>query len=186
VIKSINDRRQFFRLVLNFGLFYFGWASCVTGAVTDVPFFGPSIVLLIILFHLITQQNRMGEIILILSLAVFGTAVDSAFARSGIIKYRNGYQDLPFIAPLWVTSMWALFGMCVNHSFDWLKGRWAAAALVGVWGGVVSYFAANRAGAAEFFPDVTSVLVIVGLVWGFVLPLSLLYSRFIHKYLKIK
>jgi len=173
--------RQIFWRLTNFFFFYLGWGFCLSGAVLDQPYQGPLIVGILILIHLVVVEFVLHEVLLILSLSVFGTAVDSIFLNIGMVEYLGGYTYLNFIAPLWVTSIWALFASSINTSFGWLQGRFWLSVLLGGLGGAASYLAANRVGAAIFFPDTLTVTAIIGLVWTGLMPLSLYWAEYLRK-----
>ena len=179
-LKLTFDRKLFLR-VLNFLMFYIGWGFCLTGAVKGRPFLGPIIVGACVLYHLIQERFRLSELVMILSISAFGTINDSIYLNLGLIDYKAGYESLPWLVPLWVTSIWALFGMSVNHSMVWLRGNLVLASVFGAGGGVVSYFAAFRVGAAIFHPSAIVVLVVIGIVWSIVMPLIVIYGQWIDR-----
>jgi len=174
------NRRLFFR-VLNFFMFYIGWGFCLTGAVSGRPLFGPAIVLLFLLLHLIQERFKLVDIVMIVTLSLFGTALDTIYLNLGMIDYKAGYATIPWIAPIWVTAIWALFSISVNHSLVWLRLNLVLASLFGFGGGVLSYFAAVRVGAATFYPSVLFVLTVVGLSWSLIMPLIVLYGEWIER-----
>jgi len=166
--------------VLNFLLFYVGWGFCLTGAVTGNPFLGPIIVAFFLLYHLIQERFRLAEIVMIIAVSLYGTLSDTLFLNLGLIEYKGGYESLPWLAPLWVTAIWALFAMSVNHSMVWLRVNRLLAAVFGMGGGMVSYFAAVRVGAAVFYPSTIAVLAIVGVVWFFLMPITILFGQWVE------
>lgn len=170
----------FFRLI-NFFFFYLGWGFCLSGAVLGSPFQGPLIVAVILLIHLIVVRFALHEIVLILSLSLFGTINDSVYLNIGMVEYLGGYTHFPWIAPLWVTSIWALFASSIHLSFGWLRGRWVLIVLLGGLGGAASYLAANRVGAAIFYPNYIVVTGIIGLLWAAYMPLSLIWADFLKR-----
>ncbi len=176
----IKFDRKLLLLTLNFLMFYIGWGFCLSGVVTGRPFLGPVVVAVLLLSHLIRVRFRLDEMILIMTVAFFGTLCDTAFLNLGLIDYRAGYESLPWLAPLWVTAIWALFAISVNHSMIWLRFNLSFAVLFGMGGGIVSYFAAARLGAAEFYPSLAVVLVIIGLVWAVIMPIIVLWGKWLE------
>lgn len=173
--------RQMIKRIFNFLMFYIGWGFCLSGAVTGHPYQGPVIVAIFLAYHLIQVRFQLSEILMILSLSIFGTLNDTLYLNLGLIEYNAGYVNLPWLAPLWVTSIWALFGMSVNHSMVWLRINLLLASVFGMGGGAVSYYAAARVGAAVFHPNDYVVVLLVGLVWAFIMPLTILYGKWLEK-----
>jgi len=171
--------RLFFR-ILNFLMFYLGWGFCLTGVVTGRPFFGPIIVAFFLLYHLIQERFKLSEIVIIVTISIFGTALDTIYLNIGMIDYKAGYLSVPWLAPMWVTAIWALFSMSVNHSLVWLRVNFLLASVFGCGGGALSYFAAVRVGAATFYPSTWVVLLIIGAVWSLLMPFTALYGQWIE------
>jgi len=181
--KLTFNRRLLLR-VLNFLLFYVGWGFCLTGAITGNPFLGPIVVAGFLFYHLIQERFRMSEIVMILSLSILGTLNDTIYLNLGMIDYKAGYETIPWLAPLWVTSIWTLFAMSVNHSMVWLRINLVLASVFGAGGGAISYFAAARVGAAVFHPSIIVVLGVIAVVWAIIMPLIILYGQWLEEYNK--
>lgn len=173
--------RPIIRRAFNFFLFYLGWGFCLSGVVRGRPFEGPIIIAFFLVYHLLQSQSRLSEIVMVGSMALFGTLNDTVYLNLGLIDYKGGWESVPWLAPLWVTSIWALFGMSVNHSMLWLRWSLVLSSLCGMAGGVVSYYAAVRVGAAVFHPNDATVMVILALEWAILMPLITLYSRWLEK-----
>lgn len=173
--------KKLLKRIANFFLFYIGWGFCLAGAVSGDLYKGPLIVAFFVFYHLVMERFRLSEVYLVLSLGVFGTLLDSLFLNLGFIDYLGGYPGAPFIAPLWVTSIWCLFASSVTPSFGWLRANIFLAAIFGFGGGFASYFAAARVGAATFYPGMISVSVGVGVVWFFLMPAILRWASFLEE-----
>ncbi len=178
---KLKIRPQFLMRIFNFLLFYLGWGFCLSGVVSGRPYQGPIIIAFFVLYHLFQLRFQLAEIVLMLTVGLFGTINDTIYLNIGMIKYHGGYQSIPWLAPLWVTSIWVLLAMSVNHSLMWLRYNPYIAAVFGSGGAAVSYYAAAKVGAASFYPNDLVVSLIVGLVWMFIMPLLIFYSQWLAR-----
>lgn len=177
--------QQFAYNALNYVFFYFGWGLCLEQASEGRPYIGPFVVLLILLFHLALATQKRAEIVVIVSVTLIGSLLDTLYSLFGIIQFQATLPFFPWAAPLWVTSIWVLYSMCLNHSLQWLHQRWLLASLLGSLGAICSYLAASRIGAITFLMGETSSLILIGTVWAIAFPLSLSYSRWVGEKLKM-
>lgn len=159
-----------------FFLFYLAWGLCLIGVKKGQPWIGPMLVLLLALVHFERVKWRKEELYIALLLTLFGTLYDTALLNLGIVTYFGGYESFPRIAPLWVSSIWLLFSVSLTNSFGWLRNRWKLSAIFGATGGVLSYVAAVRAGAA-LFPNPALAVLVLALSWAVLMPLILLLSK---------
>lgn len=170
-----------FGRVLNGAFFYIGWLICMQQAPGEYPYIGPIVILGIILYHLSATHLRCVDSILIVSLGLLGTIVDTLYIQNSLIAYKGGYLLFPGIAPLWITSLWALYAISINHSLAWLEINPAVAAMMGAGGAISSYLVGVKLGAAEFLMPELVCITIIGMVWALVVPLSLWFSRFLKE-----
>ncbi|MGI4814613.1 MAG: DUF2878 family protein [Janthinobacterium lividum] len=82
---------------------------------------------------------------------------ESLLARTGLLVYPNGVL-MAGTAPYWILALWALFAVQFNTLFDWLKGRWCLAAVLGGIAGPMSFRAGAALGAVRF-PEVMPALL---------------------------
>lgn len=164
--------------LINFLIFYIGWGFCLAGAVKGRPFVGPVLVAGLLLYHLVQTKFYRPDLVLIPLMAILGTLNDSLYLNLGLVHYAGGYELFPYLAPLWITAIWVLFAMSVNHSLIWLSYSLPLAALFGAGGGAMSYFAGKRVGAISFPHGEVVTLLGIALVWFFLMPaISWLASR---------
>ncbi len=173
---TANTKRWLLRII-NFAFFYFGWGVCLKQASAGRPFDGAFVVLLLLAIHLYLVKERVQEAYLIIIVTFFGTCLDTVYSLTGIIKYAGEYTHLPWLAPIWLSSIWALFAMSLNHSLSWLYGRWVLASLLGASGAVFTYIAGAKVGAATFLISETTTLIVVGVIWFFLFPALLFFSH---------
>jgi hypothetical protein len=163
------------RNLINFVAFQIGWFSSVVGASRGWTFLGPAVVLAIVVYHVARSHEPVRELKFLVVVALLGTAVDSFFAASGLVVYRGGHA-IAWIAPAWITAMWANFGTTIHASLGWLAKSYSLAAVFGAVGGPLTYAAAARLGAAEINESWWG-LAALGLAWGIVLPFLFWLSK---------
>jgi len=168
--------------ILNGALFYIGWLICMHQAPGNYPYIGPLVVAAILGYNLVMTHMKIVDLILIAVLALVGTIVDTIYIQAGMITYKGGYASFPNIAPLWITSLWALYAISINHSLVWLNYNMTLAALMGAGGAISSYLVGIKLEGAEFlWPEYTS-LAVIGVVWAVVVPLSLKFSSWLKRF----
>jgi hypothetical protein len=170
---------SFFLRILNAALFYFGWWYCMHEAVGPTPYYGPLVVLGILFYNIIVSSNRMIDLILILTCALTGQIVDTFYIHGGMIAFQGGYS--PEFAPLWVVSLWALYGSSINHSLNWLRKSNILAVVMGGGGAISSYLVGFELGAADLLWPKYIGLALIGVVWGLFVPFSLQYSAWLNQ-----
>lgn len=179
-IVNVSRRYSFVvRWLLNAALFDLGWWVCIKHASGEWPYLGPLVVALILVFFLCISTSKKLDLTLMLALALLGTVIDTLYVLIGMIDYQGGYPFATALAPLWMTSLWALYGFSVNCSLSWLRCSLLLAALVGAGGAVFSYLAGVHLGAAEFLWPEEICIVAIGIVWAFIVPLSLKFSNWL-------
>jgi hypothetical protein len=80
--------------------------------------------------------------------------------------------------------MWALFATTLNVSMTWMKGRYLLAALVGLIGGPLAYYAGHKLGAVNF-SNTMMTLTVVGAGWFFIMPLLVYFSEKFNGYVPV-
>lgn len=180
-LKILPAWRDLFSRILNMAFFYGGWFVCMHEATGPNPLVGPLLVASLLAYQLAVTNTFYVDLILILTFALVGTFVDSMYLWSGLIVYEGGYACCPTLAPLWITSLWALYASSVNHSLEWLKvNYYFVAAPLGAAGAISSYLVGFELEAAKSEYPIFS-LAVIGVVWALVVPISLLYSEFLKK-----
>ncbi|MEE4297437.1 MAG: DUF2878 domain-containing protein [Wenzhouxiangella sp.] len=156
------------QVVANAVLFNLVWAACVIGAAHANPWLGAIAALAMVAAHLRTTPNRRSEFRLIGLTVLIGFTVDSIFSASGLLQYEAGVI-VPWLAPVWILSLWVAFGTTLNLSLRWLKNRWWLAMILGAVSGPLSYLSGSRLGAVEF-SDTGLALICLSITWAILLP----------------
>lgn len=147
------------------------WLACVVGAGNGKPWLGPLVALAFVGATLIASSkpgNDVGALLVVLPL---GLALDSAFAASGWLVYAQAWP-WQLAAPAWIWALWAGFALTLNRSLAFLHGRPWLAALLGLIGGPLAYWAAGSLGAVAFAVPPAWPLAALALSWAVLLPLS--------------
>lgn len=145
------------------------WMASVGGAAQGWWWAGPAVLVLFAGWQLATTTTRRSDVRLMLFCAVFGLLLDSLWVQASFMRFASPFPD-PRLAPIWIVAMWVGFALTVNHSLSGLKPLpWLGAAL-GLLGGPLAYFAAERAwGAVQIAPSVWPY-VWLGVAWALVTP----------------
>jgi hypothetical protein len=156
--------------ILNVALNQAGWFACVLGAAYGRPWTGSLIALAFIAVHLLLIKQRLRELCLLLIAALIGTLLDTLQSHLGVVRFSSGHI-IGWLCPLWITMLWAQFASLMHISLNWLSGRYMLAALFGVVGGPLAFFAGARLGAADLHPDIRISLGALALEWAIAMPL---------------
>lgn len=162
-------------MLANFVLFQIGWFACVLGGAHDRPWFGTSIALAIVAWHVARAVRPRDELVLILISAGVGAVFDSALVAAGWVIFQSGTL-VPRTAPHWILALWMLFATTLNVSLRWLR-RWPLAAVVlGALGGPLAYWGGARLGAMVVVAPVAATAALA-LGWAVVTPSLVWLSR---------
>ena len=157
------------RKLLNAALFQVAWFAAVLGAARGMPWLGPIVMIPILAIHMTLQQNRQGELKLLMAAGVLGFLFDTVFVAGGIFSPLQHLFPRPF-SPLWMVCLWLNFAATLNVSMAWLSGRYLLAAAFGAIGGPLAYYSGAGLGATEALPTPNGMLLLaVG--WGLMTPL---------------
>jgi hypothetical protein len=143
------------------------WFICVLGG--DQLAWAPLILLGI---HLFFTPCRKADLIMIVSLVMFGIVLDGTLVTLGFFTFPGA----TFIIPYWLIVIWMALATLPNHSLRWLKDRLALAAILGALGGPLAYWAGVRLGAATFNWPLSYSIVLLAVVWGLFFPAVMLFS----------
>lgn len=169
-------------LAIKSALFYGGWVYCIQSVADCAPWKGALVIGAILVYLFIVSNNRLADLLMVVSLSVLGMVIDSIYGYTGMIIYNCPYRAFPWLAPYWLISLWMLFGALIREGFAWLNGRWLLAAVLGGAGGVSSYLASMKLGAAQFGVPEHVGIVVLAIVWAIVVPISVWYAEWLdHK-----
>jgi hypothetical protein len=169
------------QLVINFLLFQVAWFVCVISAARHLEWIAVISIVLAVGIHLLLVKDRKAELQLVLTAGLMGLLLDSILINLDVFIPVSNW-DSDNIAPMWLVSLWMLFGITLNHSLRWLQQRYLVAAVMGFIFAPVAYWAGQRLGALTFPPDQSPIisLLIIGACWILVTPLLLLASQFLN------
>ena len=153
--------------IINLILFQFSWWVCVLGTSNGLSYIGPLFMFLFLVLHLFYLNPNFQEIKFVILIALIGTMVDTGLASTGVISYEGIYtHSTRYLAPLWITAMWAGFAATVNHSMYWLNNRSVAAFLLGAIFGPLSYLTGSKFDVIHFHTSILNILLILAIIWG--------------------
>ena len=166
-------------LIKNFIGLQIGWFACVVGAAQGYPLVAVAVASIIVILHLLRDNNLYSELCLIISAVFIGIIWESLLLASGWLAYAS--SGSANIAPIWLVAMWALFATTINHSMAWLKNRYFLALLLGAVFGPLAFIAGENLGAVVFL-DRTVALTLLAVGWAVLMPLLLwLAEQFKHR-----
>jgi hypothetical protein len=130
---------------------------------------GPLVMVPTLAIHLALQENRRGEVKLLLAAGLLGLLFDTAFVAGGVFTPLQHLLPRPF-SPPWMVCLWLNFAATLNVSMAWLRGRYILAVIFGAIGGPLAYYSGAKLGATESLPTPTGMLLLA-IGWGLMTPL---------------
>lgn len=156
--------------VLNAALYQVVWFVSVLGG-NDHIWAG----LLLLLSHFYFSPCRRADGILVALLLGIGLLLDGTLRGIGFFRFNAD----GFPIPLWLMLIWMALATLPNHSLSWIKHRPVLAALFGMTGGPLAYWAGERLGAAAFQWPLVESLLLLALIWGLLMPAIMLMSLYL-------
>jgi hypothetical protein len=154
---------------VNVVLFQTAWFAAVLGAAKGLFWLGPLSMVPVLAIHLALQEDREGEVKLLLAAGLLGFFFDSAFVAGGVFTPLQHLFPRP-LSPPWMICLWLNFAATLNVSMAWLRGRYLLAAAFGAVGGPLAYYSGAKLGATEALP--TSIgMLLLAIGWGVMTPL---------------
>lgn len=144
------------------------WWSAVLGASQGNFYVGAIVAFGMLIWHSISKTLQNEERWFLARMVVYGTLFDTVLSISGLIRYHCSYPVLHFLAPLWISALWLGFAMTVHHSFRGLLSNPFVAVLLGLIGGPLSYFGAERLGAISISQPKIAI-PILAISWAVIL-----------------
>ena len=157
------------RKLVNVVLFQIAWFAAVLGAARGMLWLGPIVMIPILAIHMALQQNRQGEMKLLLAAGVLGFLFDTIFVAGGVFTPIQHLFPRPF-SPPWMVCLWLNFAATLNVSMAWLSGRYLLAAAFGAIGGPLAYYSGASLKATEAMPT-TNGMLLLAVGWGLMTPL---------------
>lgn len=153
--------------LINLALYQVGWFACVLGAARGHAWAGAGLALALVAVHLYLVRDRKREAKLLLAAAGLGLALDSLQLNLGVFRYPSG-TPLAGLAPPWIVVLWLQFATMLHFGLRWLSRRYLLAAVLGLIGGPLSFWAGARMGAIEFASPLA--YLVLGCFWALAMP----------------
>ena len=150
------------KTLANAALFQCGWFACVLG--------GDSLWLLVglavLAVHLLWISAWAEDGVLIISVMLVGTAVDTLLRAVGVFQFSEPGPLIPF----WLMLLWALLATTLRHCLAWSAQPWWRASLLGAVGGPLSYYAGSQLAGVSFGYGTVPTMLGLGLLWAILFP----------------
>ena len=155
---------------VNFIIFQVCWFACVMGAANNLGWLGPLLVLLTVplQIHLLTENHR-GEILFVITCGILGALLETLMIVANV--YTPVDRGWGQVSPPWMAALWFNFALLVSISLAWLKGKYAAAALLGGLAGPVAYWGGEKLGALTVAETFSRGYMILAVMWAIALPM---------------
>lgn len=174
-------RRFFSGRIFNGFLAYAGWLLCIHAVANQHPWWAIGAVAIVLIVHMINTPTFLIDIKLLAVMAVVGTLLDTSYIHAGLLQYKGGYPGINWLAPAWVTSLWALFSISFNHSLRWLEGYWPISALFGAVGAPMTYIVVVKMNAAQWEAPQFLVLTVLAVIWSILFPMLFSFNRWLRQ-----
>ncbi len=99
---------------------------------------------------------------------------------TGLIRYALTGPSADF-PPLWLVSLWLVFGTLLNTLFARLHGHWLWQALLAFGGAPLSYLSGVKLGAMDFVGPPWKGLLAIAVVWTIAFPVLMAIAYKIDK-----
>ena len=147
--------------ILNAVAFQLGWWACVLGgswlAMAEMP--------AVVAVHLNAVPDKRTEFLFLMQCTALGFICDMALISAGVLE--TGY----FLPPLWLTSLWILFGTTVGYALRFFHDRLALCIAGGAVFAPTSYFGGARLADVTLLEPIWLALLIISLMWAMMFPL---------------
>lgn len=162
----------FWTVMIQYVGFKVSWMLAAWGAVKGPPlsYWGALPFFVFLIGHVI-YTKRVWDLWFALVVAGMGTVVDTIYNATNLIDYNGTYPVLDFLAPIWITSIWAGLAVTLDHSLDVLIGRPVWTFVMGAVFGPLAYWSGEKMGAIRFAYDDWTTMAILAGPWGIMLIL---------------
>jgi hypothetical protein len=178
-VITISLRTIFNWIYLQAVLFYLVWFAAVKAA--GIPESELAAIVLLGSFTLASllqvSCNRVRELQSIIAITVLGSTVDAIIVFCGYVSFPATSLYLGNY-PLWMIGMWTSFATLYSTGLYWMRDKKMLQILFGALGGPLSLYAATALGAVTFPRAMIETVIVIGLEWGAIMPMSWwLYKR---------
>lgn len=160
------------RLLICSLLYQAVWFSAVYSAARpSLVWLGPvAVVLSTSLQLLLWSKLRLRALLMMGASLLVGLCVDSLLTFYGVFIPQRTCLPYP-LAPVWLLSLWAGFGVYIALGLEQLYGRLRLASVAGFFGGALAYRAGVPFGALEFGLTEWLALLLIAGAWMLAFPL---------------
>ena len=151
------------KTLANAVLFQCGWFACVLGG--DSLWLAVGLTVLAV--HLLWVSSWAADGVLIIGVTLAGTALDTLLRALGLFQFVEPGPLIPF----WLILLWALLATTLRHCLAWSTQPLWRAALLGGFGGPLSYYAGSQLAGVHFGYGVLPTLALLALLWALVFVL---------------
>jgi hypothetical protein len=159
-------------------IFQLGWFVCILGGSALAVGFTA----IILFIHFFFVNRRCDDAIAVVLAVILGLAHDLLLIHTGQIQFLESAQ----LPPMWLVCLWALLGITLNHSLQWIYYRPLWSSLLGAMLAPLSYLAGVTLSSAEWSSPLVEVLPIIAALWLVILPLHRFLSLRISSYVQCK
>lgn len=168
--------------LINFIQFQAVWFLCILGAAHQFELIAILISVGIIVWAILSSNDRQHDLAMLVIGALIGFMIDSAVSLTGVMSFTSHYWTT--FSPLWMTPIWIALVLTLQSSMSWLSGRYLLAAILGAISGPFAYWAGVRMGAGVF-NDFNAAMICLSVIWVIITPAlfyvsSLLKGRYVQ------
>ena len=147
------------------------WLCCVVGAGSAHAWLGPLAACLFAVLMIVFGGKARSDLRMVVVAVPLGFAFDSALAASGCLHYAQAWPST-MLAPAWIGALWLGFALTLNHSLAFLRQKPMLSATLGLIGGPLAYFSAERGFHAVVIatPRLPAMLMLA-IGWAILVPL---------------
>ena len=156
--------------LINWVAFHVGWFACVLGAARGAPWLGAGLGVAIVALEVARSRDPRAAAALVVGCGALGLVCEQALIATGLVTYAAA-TPLAWAPPVWLVTLWLLFGTLPDIGLSALRGRPLAAAAVGVVAGPLSYYGGQSLGGIVLHPPLSVALIAIALMWAVALPL---------------
>lgn len=151
--------------ILNAVFFQLGWFVCVlAGSGAAIVFTTTALVL-----HFVFAPVHKHDIVSVAVALFIGLAHDNLLGYFGIVDYTA--LETGGLAPLWLTCLWVLMALTLNHALRFFYQRPFLLAIMGAMGGPLAYFGGVELSSVEWGVKPLHGVAVLVVIWLFLLPL---------------
>ncbi len=161
------------KLIINAVLFQIGWLACVLGG----NYIALAVTALILFVHLTWIGSWHKEKQLLAITFLLGCAIDSFLGNLNILQFSSQPNDTGRLLPIWLACLWLVFATTLRHSLDWSRTHRLLGALLGFFGGPLSYLAGSNLAGVSLAQPTWQTLSILAVIWAVNVPLLQAFSQ---------